>query len=148
MSLREELDKFWKWSNKTPLDYSKDRGIGEWEYYYENWYDIYNEVKSEINKINNEYSEESICFILDAMAIDNEAEFVLEICKEKLSCLDKLVEIGYKYYQPQARWQIAQLLQTYKMENREKILNEMLNDEDEYVVRIAKYSLENLDVIE
>lgn len=54
MSLKEELDKFWKWSNRTPLDYSKDRGLGEWEYYYEDWYDIYNEVKNEINKINTE----------------------------------------------------------------------------------------------
>jgi hypothetical protein len=148
MSLKEELDKFWKWSNKTPLDYSKDRGIGEWEMYYERLGDIYIELKEEIKKINNEYSEESIFFILDAMAIDNEAVFVLEICEEELSCLDKLIEIGYKYYQPQARWQIAYLLQTYKMENREKILKEMLNDEDEYVGIIAKHSLENLDVIE
>lgn len=82
------------------------------------------------------------------MAIDNEAEFVLEICEEELSCLDKLIEIGYKYYQPQARWQIAYLLQTYKIENREKILNEMLNDEDEYVRVRATIALENLDVIE
>ena len=148
MSLKEELDKFWKWSNKTPLEYSENRGFGEWEYYYEDWYDIYNEVKKEINKINNEFSEESIFFILDAMAIDNEAEFVLEICKEELFCLDKLIEIGYKYYQPQARWQIAQLLQTYKIENREKILNKMLNDTDEYVRKIALISLENLDITE
>jgi hypothetical protein len=147
MSLKEELNKFWKWSKQTPFEYAKNGVIEEWEMYYEGLGDIYIELKEEIKKVNNEYSEESICFILDAMAIDNEAEFVLEICKEELSCLDKLVEIGYKYYQPQARWQIAYLLQTSKIENREKILNEMLNDEDEYVRVRATIALENLDVI-
>lgn len=146
MNLRKELDDFWKWANKTPKEYSENRGFGEWECDYTNFDKIYIYTQALIESLDENIDCEKINDLLEAMAIDNEAEIVIEQCETTLNSnsLEEVVKTGYRFYQPQTRWQIAELMKRIEFDNRKYYLNEMLNDNDEYVRRRARLSLEEI----
>lgn len=149
MNLRKELDDFWKWANKTPKEYSENRGFGEWECDYPNFDKIYIYTQDLLDKLNKNIDYEKINDLLEALAIDNEAEIVLEQFEEylyNLKTLEEVIKTGYRFYQPQTRWQIAELMKRVDFDNRKYYLNEMLNDNDEYVRRRARLSLEEIEI--
>jgi HEAT repeat protein len=153
MSLKNELDKFWKWANKTPKEYSENRGFGEWECEYLRWTEIYIETNNLIDELNRNIDYEKINKLLEAIAIDNECEMIIDDYEEKfcnLDFLEELVKIGYKFYMSEARWQIAVLIgkihinKKLSLNNLLQYLNEMAkNDSNEYVRRRTLDVLKN-----
>ena len=141
-NIRDELDRFWNWASMTALDYSRNRPGGEWETDYPDWDLIYEGVKAEIEKIKGKMDRYSIDDILEAMAIDNECEIVMELIEYNLEIANMIVENGYTFYQPETRWQIAELLKTIGGEYARNILVDMITkDNNKYVKRRALLSL-------
>lgn len=144
MYLKDELEKFWRWANKDPLEYSKNRGFGEWEIEYPDWYEIYKSVELEIIYINKNSDISKIHNILEAIAIDNESEYIIDLCEEKILNIELFIKEGYKFYQPETRWQIAELIRKIQTKDYVIYLEEMLNDENEYVRKRALNALKYL----
>jgi hypothetical protein len=147
MNLKIELEKFWKWANKSPEEYSKNRGSEEWELKYPYWENIYDSAEETIFLLSNSWNDEEACTLLEAIAIDNHSEFVRELCEDKLSINNiHLIKSGYKFYQSEARWQIAEIMRCVNIDinTRKKYLKEMLNDENEFVREKAFSVLQEL----
>ena len=87
--LNIELQKFWNWANMSFNEYIIDRGNGEWETDYKKWNNIYDCINRIISYINDNDIIDKNCYlkILEAMAIDNEAEIVKETCVHDLKQL-------------------------------------------------------------
>ena len=142
MSLETELSKFWEWANMTPDTYTEQRGLGEWEAEYPNWAALYKAANEALVQLNQEFNHDVAQLLVYALAIDNEAGVVLKSVEEKLK--DKLRFVRKAVYsnQPQARWQMAELLGNVEVEGREKMLLHLINSEpDKYVMRRALLSL-------
>lgn len=144
--LREELDKFWIWASMTPIEYSKKNIGGEWETEYPYWDGIYRNVELEIKSIENTDNKMHLVEnILEAMAIDNESENIIGVIEENADIAPLIIKKGCCYYQPEARWQIAELIKRLGLSGEINSLIEMIaNDEDKYVQRRALLSLNEL----
>ncbi|PVY38862.1 HEAT repeat domain-containing protein [Pontibacter virosus] len=146
MSLETELANFWEWANMTPDTYNEERGLGEWEAEYPNWEAMYKAANEALGKLNTEFNHDVAQLLVHALAIDNEAGVVLKSVEEKLE--DKLRFVRKAVYsnQPQARWQMAELLGHVEVEGREKMLLHLINSEpDKYVIRRALLSLSKVN---
>lgn len=146
--LEKELDLFWEWSKTTPEKYAVQRKPGEWETDYPNWDAIYEATEYTLDHIS---SDADIKFeidqILTAMAIDNEVENILLLLETKTKIIDEVILHGCKHIQPQARWQIAELIKrTHSNKHIEILIDMILNDNDNYVKRRALVSLIELDI--
>lgn len=142
--LRQELYRFWQWAKMSPLEYSKEIG-GEWETEYPHWDSIYSCVEHEISEIERVGETNSISDILEAMAIDNECENILDMLEENNKVSQLIINKYSTYYQPKARWQIAELIKRVQPESGKDILVKMIiKDHDKYVQRRALLSLDFL----
>ena len=92
-----------------------------------------------IDLINKQLSSAETDAFLMCMAIDNECECILDACRKSAdeSFLLMLVSAGIRHSQPQARWQVAELLRT-DIPDRIQLLNLLSRDEDPYVQKRAK----------
>lgn len=141
-NIRYELDRFWNWASMTAIDYSRNKPGGEWETNYPYWDLIYEGVKIEIEKIKGKKDSYPLDDILEAMAIDNECEIVMELIEDNLEISNMIVEKGHTFYQPETRWQIAELLKRIGGEYARNILIKMITkDKDKYVRKRALLSL-------
>ena len=134
--LTSELEKFWKWASMTPVEYASNKKNGEWETDYPFWENIYTYVEEEIKRIEDGGSLVLIQCILEAMALDNECENILDLVElnEKVSRV--IIFHYYDYQQPEARWQIAELAKRTAFQGAVDILEKMLlNDDNSYVRR-------------
>jgi HEAT repeat protein len=146
MSLETELANFWQWANMTPDTYNEERGLGEWEADYPTWEALYKAADESLQQLNQEFNHDVAQLLVYALAIDNEAGVVLKSVEEKLE--DKLRFVRKAVYsnQPQARWQMAELLGHVEVEGREKMLLHLINSEpDKYVIRRALLSLSKVN---
>ena len=126
----------------SPVDYSKNRGKGEWEGLYPGWNELEKAIDETIEKLNERFDHKTAELLIQALAIDNEAEGVLEKIEERLQNKKGFIELVIKLNQPEAKWQIADLLGRVNLEKREEILSNLITeDKDNYVKRRALLSL-------
>lgn len=145
MSLETELANFWEWANMTPDTYNNERGLGEWEAEYPGWEALYKASDEALEQLNQEFNHDLAQQLVYALAIDNEAGVVLKIVEEKLADPLRFVRKAIFSDQPQARWQMAELLGHVEVEGREKMLLQLIDGEDKYVVRRALLSLNKVN---
>lgn len=146
MSLETELTKFWDWSGMTPDTYNEERGLGEWEADYPGWDDLYKAANEVIALLNKEFNHDLALLLVYALAIDNESGTVLQSITDKLESKLRFVRKAIFSDQPQARWQMAELLGNTEVEDREKLLINLINrDKDKYVMRRALLSLSKIN---
>jgi hypothetical protein len=77
---------------------------------------------------------------------------VIYYCEKELTDIEELAKVGYKFYQPQTRWQIANLLGNTELdsrvqfiENRIQYLEKMAeHDTYEYARRRARVNLKKV----
>ncbi|WP_394353952.1 HEAT repeat domain-containing protein [Adhaeribacter swui] len=142
LDIQTEILKFWQWAEMSPEDYSKNRGYGEWEGLYPGWKELEKAIDEAIFKLNEHFDYKTAEILIQALAIDNEAEGVLEKIEGRLKNYKDFIELVIKSNQPEARWQIAELLGRINLKNRDEILsNLIIEDEDNYVKRRALLSL-------
>jgi HEAT repeat protein len=146
MSLETELAKFWEWAGMTPDTYTENRGLGEWEVEYPDWDELYKAASEALEQLNKEFNHNLAQLLVYALAIDNEAGVVLKSTEEKLENKLRFVRKAIFSNQPQARWQAAALLGNAEVEDREKLLVNLINrDDDKYVKRRALLSLSKVN---
>ncbi|MFD2247276.1 HEAT repeat domain-containing protein [Pontibacter ruber] len=146
MSLETELAKFWDWANMTPDTYTEERGLGEWEIDYPGWDELYKAADLVIELLNKEFNHDLAQQLVFVLAIDNESETILQKVDDKLESKLRFVKKALNSNQPQARWQMAELLGRTEVEDREKLLVNLINrDKDKYVIRRALMSLEKVN---
>jgi HEAT repeat protein len=142
LDIQTEILKFWHWAEKTPEEYSKNRGNGEWEGLYPGWKELEKAIDEAIEKLNVHFDQKTAELLIEALAIDNEAELVLEKIEEGLQEKKKFIKLAMESIQPEARWQIAELLGRINLEEREEFLLKLITeDKDNYVQRRALLSL-------
>ena len=130
----------------TPENYSENRGLGEWELEYPNWDDLYKEVNEVIALLNKEFNHDLAQLLVYALAIDSESGTVLQRIADQLESKLRFVRKAIFSDQPQARWQIAELLGNTAVEDQEKLLVNLINrDKDKYVKRRALLSLSKVN---
>ena len=146
MSLETELAKFWEWANMTPDTYNEERGLGEWEAEYPGWDELHKAATEALEQLNTEFNHDLAQLLVYALAIDNESGTVLKLVDEKLENKLRFVKKAINSDQPQARWQAAELLGNTEVEDREKLLVNLINrDKDKYVIRRALMSLDKVN---
>lgn len=146
MSLETELARFWEWAGMTPETYNEERGLGEWEAEYAGWDELYKAAEAALEQLNKEFNHDLAQLLVYALAIDNEQGVVLQKAEEKLESKLRFVKKCINSDQPQARWQAAELLGRSDVEDREKLLVNLINrDKDNYVVRRALMSLDKVN---
>ncbi len=146
MSLEKELANFWEWANMTPDTYNEERGLGEWEADYPGWQSMYQAANEALVRLNQEFNHDLAQQLVYALAIDNEAGVVLKSAEEKLEDPLRFIRKAVFSNQPQARWQMAELLGHVEVEGREKMLLQLINSEpDKYVIRRALLSLNKVN---
>ncbi|WP_242927274.1 HEAT repeat domain-containing protein [Pontibacter vulgaris] len=146
MSLETELAKFWQWASMTPQTYNEERGLGEWEIDYPGWEALYKAADEVIEQLNKEFNHDLAQQLVYALAINNESGTILQKVNDKLESMLRFVRKAIFSDQPQARWQIAELLGNTEVEDREKLLVNLFNrDKDKYVIRRALMSLEKVN---
>lgn len=157
MSLREELDQFWSWSKITPKEYSIDRlsngsNYNEWETDFPNIDKLYEFSKEEIANLNEKYTKVQLLNLLESIAIDNQCGVIIDYCEKELTNLEELAKEGYKFYQPETRWQIANLLGNTELDSRVQFIENRIqyleymaeNDDYEYARRRARVNLKKV----
>jgi HEAT repeat protein len=146
MSLETELANFWEWADMTPETYNEQRGLGEWEAEYPAWESLYKAANEALEQLNREFNHDLAQLLVYALAIDNEAGVVLKSVEEKLENKLRFVKKAIHSNQTQAKWQAAELLGNAEVEDREKLLVNLVNrDEDKYVKRRALLSLSKVN---
>ncbi len=146
MTLTAALAKFWDWANMTPETYNEERGLGEWEIEYPGWEELYKAADEVLNQLNKEFNHDLAQQLVYALAIDNESEIIRRKVEDKLESKLRFVKKAIHSDQPQARWQMAELLGNTEVEDREKLLvNLVTRDNDKYVIRRALMSLDRVN---
>jgi hypothetical protein len=144
-----EMQKFWKWAKMNSREYASNNSSGEWETQYEGWPQIYAAVESFVEIFSTECEKiprEIVYSVLDAMAVDNECENILDIVSGNKLASFAIIEAGYEYYQPHSRWQVAELIFRIHGNDFEAMLEYMFrSDSDNYVRRRALLSLYRLN---
>lgn len=145
--LQREIVKFKQWS-ETYSDIPESKRLGEWEIEYEEW-GIIEELFREFLKTEDytSWSIEDIKNVLYLIARDNEMEeFIDNIIEEQPNSLELLAKNSFEFGERDAKWQIASNLgKNLNIENQKKYLEKYLEDEDEYVRRIALLEIGKLN---
>ena len=143
--LRNLLEDFWDWSGINEQEYSvlkESTNIVE-PFYYPHFDELKKICKLQIN---NDFTRQELDDFLTCIALDAEVEDILLWCKEYADdrFLDKIICAGCVHLQPEARWQIAELLRCCNLPNRMYYLDILCNDSDSYVQKRAKNAKEEL----
>jgi len=142
--IKEELHRFGLWAQ----EYLKSVNYPEWEVDYPRWQILYDITFKAIDILTQiEDSSEIANLILDVMALDNESELVLDECENKLDVkgLSILYEIGVNHPNWNARWQVAELIGRRKHMKSQEFLLKLIDDNEEYVIRRALFSLAKIN---
>ena len=135
--LAQLIDEFWIWTELPKEKYGRT-DMNKLPIYPELFPKIGEICDVCIEMINAPLTEEEIDLFLMGMAIDSEDEDVLENCLNKGNSmfLHKLVSLGIKHPQSNARWQLAELLRR-DIPDQRHFLSVLHNDMDEYVRKRA-----------
>ena len=133
------INDFWVWAGMSPVEYSKNGFNHEqrFEDEYPNFDKMINYAKNLIG--DTDITAKKLDDILTIMAIDHESEEILDYVvqnypSEKLVCL---IELGIEHIQPNARWQIGELIYRRKPIDYMLYLERLQNDNDSYVRKRA-----------
>jgi hypothetical protein len=140
IELTKEIAKFKKWAAKIE---EKER-YGEWECDYQNWFEIYDGIEQLMHtKPAEQLSNEAINEIIYILARGNETEAVAYKLFKNNSFLLELKPYIISSEEVDAKWQLAAFLgmeYTNASEIEEDLII-LVNDNDEYVSRMALQSL-------
>ena len=143
------LSKCWKWIGKTPEEYSKD-GLQYIHGHMEFDYPEFDAIKNRAMRIvdSGTMLNEHINVFLTIMALDNESEQILDYATENCSeeQVRVIVDIGIDHLQPNARWQLAELIYSRRPENFIQSLEKLSKDRHPYVRRRANSCIERLKI--
>ena len=135
---------FWQWAGVTPEEYDKN-GLynltGKEEFDYPHYDLLIDSAKRLINK--NIVTNEDIDVFLTVMALDNEAEELLDYIVSNISSIraKEVVVRGMQHIQSQARWQVAEIAYRLKIEGYLDYLRFLGKDPNDYVRKRAKNCL-------
>ena len=144
------LKQFWDWSGITPEEYSTNgfessKRESEEEFFL--FADMIAYAKDII--VANSLTEVSVLNdLLTIMALDNECESVLDFIKDNSTDeqVGYIVSMGISHPQPEARWQLADLIEKRKIPNFLKFLYILAEDSNPYVQKRALNCIENISV--
>ena len=140
--LPTELNEFWKWAEKSPAEYAINSGYGEWETEYPNWPSLYKAAETALNNLESQYDSNVADLLIQALAIDNECERILDAIAESEIDISRFTAQVMLSDQSEARWQMAEALGQVNYNDRDAQLAQMiLEDDDPYVKRRALLSL-------
>ena len=152
--LKMYLSSFWEWAGRSSGEYVKDSetgiggtGAGNFsEYLYPLFDHMILCAKGTAHM--KEISAEDVENFLTVLALDHEAENLLDWLKyhASVSFIQRIVECGVHHIQPNARWQIAELLRVRDVSCRYDYLHLLEIDEDSYVQKRAQNSLAYLQM--
>ena len=145
--MRNMLEQFWQWLGKNPEKYAEE-GL---EYLFNHMeYDFpgscvllemaYDIVKKDITTYDEIYD------LLTEMAIEHESEMILNFIVDNSSDeqIQKIVAIGITHLQPNARWQLAEILYRRRPSEYTHYLKKLSEDAHPYVRQRANNCIELL----
>ena len=138
-----EIEQFENWA-QSKFNLPQDEIGGEWECEYENWSDIYKSFENFISTTDpNGLTDSQKNRLLYIIARDNETEYLASILDNQF--LTILTEQSIAKGHREDKWLLA--VQLYKLTDRQKaltLLENLVNDNDEYVNRRSLMELANL----
>ena len=146
--MQEILKSFWDWAGLTAEAYAKN-GLGiqneKVEFFYPQFEQMLKYAYEILQK--ETLSIEEIEDILTILALDNEGERILDYLNEHvdIKTIQQIVEVGLNHLQPNARWQLAELLYRRKPQNYKEYLVQLVNDDNQYVQKRAKNVMQYLN---
>lgn len=138
-----EINKFDNWA-QSQFDLPQDDIGGEWECNYEKWDDIYKPFENFIATIDpKQLTNKQKNRLLYIIARDNESQYLSSILDDHFLTIltEQSISTGHK----DDKWQLA--VQLYKLTDKRKalkLLEILVNDENEYVNRRALMELAKL----
>ena len=147
--MNDLLNEFWKWLKKTPEEYAAS-GLEYVNNCMEFDYPQFEELKKSAIQIvdKNIMNGEAIYNLLTIMALDNESENILDYLEDNSSNeqLQMIIEIGMTHIQPEARWQLAELIYRRLPRDHINYLLALTNDDNAYVKKRAQNCIEQLNI--
>jgi len=145
--MNELLRQFWEWMQVSPELYASeeyDMNDDKSEFFFPAFTDLIKYAEFVVDS--NSLFEDDINDLLTIMALDNESESVLEYIEkhsseEQLECI---VRKGMLHIQPNARWQIAELIYRRKTMSYKNQLIVLSMDKHSYVKKRAMNCLSYL----
>ena len=141
------LKQFWDW---LPISYEEyaAKGLSQLNGIFEDDFPLFSDLLSYAELIvKNEYIDnEHIDDLLTIMAIDNEAEHVLELIESDSSekQLQYIISAGIKHPLYETRWQLAELICRRKPNNFDSLLQTLVDDSNPYVKKRAVNCLKRI----
>lgn len=141
IKIRSEVAKFRAWAQQYPAE---DR-YGEWECGYEEWAELH---RSFVDCLDTMLPAADLCCevaddLVYAIARDNEISYLASQLGQRPLLLSKLLPSILACEEPDARWQTAAQLGKHVLPfaTTESALLQLVEDQDEYVRRIALQAL-------
>lgn len=137
------LNKFWKWAGITPESFADAKPSLD-EYMFPEWERLTELAMESIDA--RDLDDDALAFVLTVMALDNETEDILDHIADSADAAyaEALIAKGVHHPMRDARWQTAELIRRRRPADSHELLNVLLRDSDDYVVRRASNSLESL----
>ncbi len=141
------LEQFWEW---LPISYEKYavNGLSQLRGKFEDDFPFFSDLLAYAELIvKNEFIDsEHIDDLLTVMALDNEAECVLELIESDSSekQLQYIISVGIKHPLYETRWQLAELICRKKPDGYVSLLQILSNDSHPYVKKRAVNCLERI----
>ena len=141
------IQQFWDWAGKTPDEYARV-GMNQNKGEFEDDFPMFNELLFLARNIvdNDVLDDDVLGELLVVMALDDEGENTLDYIEERSSDeqLERIIKLGMAHFQPNVRWQLAELICSRKPNNYYEYLLILSNDEHYYVRQRAKNLIEYL----
>lgn len=141
-TLSQLLDDFWVWARTDADMYATASAENLSPFYFPR----FNEMRECCRLLINEMlMPQELDNFLTCLALDAEEELILDWCKENgnTNFLIQIVQAGCQHLQPDARWQIAELLRCRNIPHRDKYLDFLVVDTNPYVRKRAQNALLN-----
>lgn len=139
------MNDFWNWAKISSKEYS-ERSYGNKieEFFYPRWDELIKYAKNIVDNQNT--SDEMIDSLLTIMAIDNEREELLDFISNYAnnSYIYQLIKRGATHVQPQARYQIVELIKRHPNKIGIQALKSLINDPFIFVSKRAINTLNEL----
>lgn len=147
--MEKMLCDFWSWLGMTPEKYAI-YGLKFSNDHMEYDYPKFSELKKAAMSIidSGVLNVNELQNLITVMALDNEDEEILCYIEENSSKeqMMKIVDVGLSHLQPEARWQIAELISRRRPLNFVDKLRVLCNDKHSYVRKRAKNCFELLNL--
>lgn len=142
------LENFWKWAEITSEEYAKtgiDQLSEKAEFYYPYFEGLLEYAQRIVDQ--SESSIEDLNNALTIMGLDNEDESILQYITDYCSetKLHDIIDVGLTHMQPEARWQIAELIYRRKPKGYRDYLLRLSKDDHHYVRKRATNAITYLN---